>query len=284
MLSLIETFIELYETKSFTKTAQNLFLTQPTVTARIKKLEENINTTLFIRTSLRTIIPTEAADIFYPEALYLLDFWEKTQIDLISPPKTKGKLSFVLAFSPNASSLFFDHIFKIIEEYIDQINLKCYIYDSQTIVEMIEDQRIDFAIIERPLHNRSIENFIFAEDDLVWAGIESSQTFISLEIQAQTGPYIKQFFKEQDYNPNHTITMSNNHLIIESLIAGIGSTLTSSLLVPSHIPHKYLGKSFHRNFLGVYSKQNQNTLFLKIVNKIKKNPFHPKDQNASNIN
>lgn len=273
MLSLIETFIELYNTKSFTKTAQNLFLTQPTITARIKKLEEDLNTTLFIRTSMRTIIPTEAADNFHPKAVSLLKLWEHTQMELL-PTKTKNdKSSFILAFSPNASSLFFDYIFKIIEKYIDKINLKCYIYDSQTIVEMIENQKIHFAIIERPLHNPNIETFIFAEDDLVWAGVNCSHTFISLEMRAQTAPYIKQFFKEQNYKPNHTITMSNSHLIIDALTAGIGSTLTSNLLVPSHIEHKHLGKSFHRKFLGTYSKQNQNTLFLKIINKIKNSPF-----------
>ena len=37
------TFVKLYETKSFTKTAEQLYITQPSVTNHIKSLEKNHN-------------------------------------------------------------------------------------------------------------------------------------------------------------------------------------------------------------------------------------------------
>ena len=45
----LQTFITLSETKSFTKTGEVTGLTQPAVTNQIKRLEEELNCTLFLR-------------------------------------------------------------------------------------------------------------------------------------------------------------------------------------------------------------------------------------------
>ena len=42
------TFIKLCETKSFTKTAEQLYITQPSVTNHIKTLEKNHSIKLFV--------------------------------------------------------------------------------------------------------------------------------------------------------------------------------------------------------------------------------------------
>ena len=51
MFKLLKTFIAVYEQESFTKAADLLFLTQPTISGHIKKLEAELDTLLFIRTS-----------------------------------------------------------------------------------------------------------------------------------------------------------------------------------------------------------------------------------------
>ena len=47
----IEAFIELTETNSFAKAANNLNLSQPALSRRIQKLEHELGTTLFDRTT-----------------------------------------------------------------------------------------------------------------------------------------------------------------------------------------------------------------------------------------
>ena len=42
MFALLETFIAVFETKSFTRAANQCFISQPTATVRIKKLEEEL--------------------------------------------------------------------------------------------------------------------------------------------------------------------------------------------------------------------------------------------------
>jgi DNA-binding transcriptional LysR family regulator len=47
----IEMLLTLYKEKNITKTSEKLYMTQPAITRRIKKLEEEFNTELIIRTS-----------------------------------------------------------------------------------------------------------------------------------------------------------------------------------------------------------------------------------------
>ncbi len=47
MFALLETFIAVFETKSFTRAANQCFISQPTATVRIKKLEEELKVHLF---------------------------------------------------------------------------------------------------------------------------------------------------------------------------------------------------------------------------------------------
>lgn len=267
MLSSLETFVTLYETRSFTKTAECLYVTQPTVTTRIKKLEDSLSIKLFIRTDLRTTIPTHEADELYPKAKTMITFWGEAQERI--KLKKKEKIAFTLAFSPNASSLFFEQIFKVIQEYIDTLEVSFYVYDSQKIIEQVESQKIDFAIIERPLTSIHVEKFIFAEDDLVWAGIDNSEIFITLETQKEPGAYIKKFLKENKKKFSHIVNTTESPLIIETINKGLGSTLTSSLLISKDLPYKKLGPDYHRYFLGVYSKYTRNPLILEIINDIK---------------
>ena len=45
----IETFLMIVQTKNITKTSENLYLSQPTVSHRLKSLEDELNTKLVVR-------------------------------------------------------------------------------------------------------------------------------------------------------------------------------------------------------------------------------------------
>ncbi|WP_257145351.1 helix-turn-helix domain-containing protein [Bacillus cereus] len=42
-------FIKVYEQRNFTRASELLFISQPTISTRIKQLEKQLNTTFFIR-------------------------------------------------------------------------------------------------------------------------------------------------------------------------------------------------------------------------------------------
>lgn len=68
----IEAFAAVMEHGSFSKAAQALYLTQPTVSAHVAMLENELGTKLLQRTT-KELIPTEAGNIFYGYSKQLLE-------------------------------------------------------------------------------------------------------------------------------------------------------------------------------------------------------------------
>lgn len=67
----LECFVRVADKLNFTKAAEELYISTPAVTHHIKKLEEELNTTLFIRTS-KMVKLTETGALFYGEAKDIL--------------------------------------------------------------------------------------------------------------------------------------------------------------------------------------------------------------------
>jgi len=73
-IELIDTFLDLCETKSFNKTADRLGVTQSTVSGRIKSLESSVGRRLFQRSRSGTALTTEGLR-FEPHARGLRHNW-----------------------------------------------------------------------------------------------------------------------------------------------------------------------------------------------------------------
>ena len=77
----IKTVLELNRTRHFKKTAQALFVTQSTISARLLSLEEELNCKLFERTS-RTIEITPAGESFIGHAQSMLALWRRAKQEI----------------------------------------------------------------------------------------------------------------------------------------------------------------------------------------------------------
>ena len=77
-VELLKTFIELYHTRHFGKTAENLHLTTAGVSSRIKILEEQLNSTLFTR-ERNNIQPTSAGSNLLSYAKTILENWDNAK-------------------------------------------------------------------------------------------------------------------------------------------------------------------------------------------------------------
>ena len=64
-LNLVRTFLRLYETRSVTRTAEQMSLTQPSVSHALRRLRKQFNDNLFSRSS-GGLEPTERSRQVYP--------------------------------------------------------------------------------------------------------------------------------------------------------------------------------------------------------------------------
>jgi len=82
-------FTAVYRTGSFTKAAEELFTTQPTISEHMRNLEDRLGCKLFDRLG-RSIMPTPQAELLYPKATEIL-----SEIDKIR--KTVSSVSNVIS-------------------------------------------------------------------------------------------------------------------------------------------------------------------------------------------
>lgn len=129
---------------NFTKAAEKLYITQPTLSIQIKELEKELNQTLFIRTK-KSITLTKEGELFITFARQTLKNYQKCQNDMIIDQNIGGKLKIGLywMFGYNGFG-------EMINQFIDEHPyIKCYLVidGSVTLVEKILNDEIDVAII-----------------------------------------------------------------------------------------------------------------------------------------
>ena len=77
-------FLSVAENKSISKAAASLYISQPAVSITIKKLEENLNTTLFVRKS-KGVELTENGRLLYDSAKKAFQMLSDTEKSLKFP-------------------------------------------------------------------------------------------------------------------------------------------------------------------------------------------------------
>lgn len=75
MFALLETLIAVYETGQFTIAADELKVSQSTVSSRIASLEAMVGAPLFVRHAKSDVTPTEAGTLLYRAATQIGGVW-----------------------------------------------------------------------------------------------------------------------------------------------------------------------------------------------------------------
>ncbi len=97
-INCLRTFLEVYRASHFGKAADSLFVTQSTVSARIRQLEDDLGVQLFKR-DRNNIQLTPAGKKFLGYAEKIVSIWNKAKIDV--KVIDEGKTSFVIGSVPN---------------------------------------------------------------------------------------------------------------------------------------------------------------------------------------
>ena len=168
MFQIFKTFVSVYETHNFTRTADKLYLSQPTVSSQIKKLEEQLQVSLFIRNGKQEIIPTKEADFLYPRIIKIMEEWTDLTVHIHSEEIIRE--SCVLACTQSCGMyLLPTFVPKLIEKF-PMIDFEFPIMGYQDIVHGVEQAKFDFGLIEWAERSEQLKRYIVARDELVLAG------------------------------------------------------------------------------------------------------------------
>jgi DNA-binding transcriptional LysR family regulator len=161
----LETFCRVADLKSFSKAADDLFLTQPTVSGHILSLERSLSLRLFDRTS-REVRLTKAGEVFLKYASKILSF-RKDLLNALSEfsQGIKGELSLGASTIPGEYLLP-----KLMGDFKREhphfiISLK--IADTKEIVQYVLQDNVEFGIIGAKLNHPSLHYEKYEEDEII---------------------------------------------------------------------------------------------------------------------
>ncbi len=145
-----------YESRSFSKAAESTHISQPALSQCIKKIESDLGTPIFFRTT-RNVIPTEAGNILYEGCKKILankEEMDKSLDEIINSEDTE----FRVGISPFYSKHYLPYVLKNLRKAYPFVKLKIEELISEQQEEMLKSGELDFCCIPQ---DPEIEGLIY---------------------------------------------------------------------------------------------------------------------------
>lgn len=273
MIDELRTFIAVVEYKNFTKAAEAINLSQPSVSLHIKHLEEYFNTTLIQRSiKQKNIYVTESGNLLYERSKQIINLLETTKDDLMDYGNIiKGKLRIGASFT--IGEYFLPAFLGQFTKAYPNLELEVVIENTHNICEKVKNFQVDLALIEGtvPFSNFVTNNFY--EDEMVLAvpynhsltnkdfSIQKlqNQMWVSREIGSGTREYLNQFLATNNIIAKNIIVFGSNYSVKEAVKNNLGITFISSLVTKASVLNKEISiletnNKYTRNFSYILQK------------------------------
>jgi DNA-binding transcriptional LysR family regulator len=163
----LKTFVEVTQTRHFAKAADNLFVTQAAVSARIAQLENKVGARLFTR-ARNNIQLTAAGHRLFPHAETILGAWNRALVEVSGPDDAQ---LLTIGCLPSIGEMFLDQIleyFRGAEGILIQVEQ----LNSVAIIPRVREQSLSLALMYEPPRARDLESKHVADLELVMVSSE----------------------------------------------------------------------------------------------------------------
>src|SRR5512145_1781377 len=164
LLSQIEAFVEVARTRTVSRAADALFVTQPALTARLQRLEAELDTKLFVRTP-RGMKLTEAGDAFLPHAVKALDSLADGR-RIVNAYERGGAGRLALGAAPAISTYVLPGILKRFATSHPRVSVSVRTGHSEEVLELVLREQVDIGLV-RELRHPDIVSTPLYEDRVI---------------------------------------------------------------------------------------------------------------------
>lgn len=237
----LKIFTAVYKHRSFTKAAEQLFTSQPTISEHIKNLEEQLQCSLFDRLG-RTILPTAEADMLYPRAVSILEDIEKLIGEIASTGKSiSGKLLIGASTIPGAYIL--PKLAASFKSRYPDIYFEVRISDSTKIVQSIQNNELFIGIVGAEIASKGLSYLPLAADELILVAAGDNPVpgkitfgdlchlpFIMRETGSGTKRSIESLLEKKQFSAdrlNICATLGSSSAVKEAIKADLGVSIIS---------------------------------------------------------
>ncbi|MBO0444706.1 LysR family transcriptional regulator [Vagococcus fluvialis] len=266
MFEWLNTFKIVYETRNFSLAAKRLFISQPTVSLQIQKLEKNLNVKLFYRNGKQFINTTQEADYLYPKVVSILDNLN-TSLSKVSN-KENFKTNCIISCSNTTAIHLVPKIMpKLLVEF-PLVNFNIQMKNTNNVIESIQRNESHIGFLERDIDAKDISKTIIYQDELVLAGPKESEIWIMRENNSGLRFFNEIYLFEKNLTPS-IVCVDNNDILLELLKNRVGKSIVSKLMVNELVEWEEIEKKYNtRDFLLIKNTNNHNDELLNIYNYI----------------
>ncbi|MEH7334478.1 LysR family transcriptional regulator [Neobacillus drentensis] len=256
----LKTFVTLAEVKNFTKTAELLLMSQPSVSLHIKNLEKEFQTKLFLR-SPKFLQITPTGEILYDRAKQMITIYEQTKQDILEHHESiKGELKIGASFTIGEyilPSLLID-----IQNDYPELDLHVIIGNTEEIVQSVRLYQVDIGMIEGQTNEKEVSVHSFMQDKLFIIASNNhelvkkkevsmtdlqNQAWVSRELGSGTREYLNHVIRSNGLKVKSLLSISSSQGIKETLINGTGLSLLSQSVIERDV---------HQGLLSIIKVKN----------------------------
>lgn len=249
----IEAFVYVVRHRSFSKAADAIYLTQPTISAHISSLEKELGIKLIDRSG-KDVEPTEAGRLFYDHAVSLINQRDNAVFNLSKYSNNKkGKIE--IAASTVPSQIILPKLIKSFREKYKDVSFSINQMDSEAVAEAILDKRYEIGVVGTRYESKKLVSHHLIDDKLVlitpnngkYANIKSTclpfnmlaeESFIIRETGSGTRQEFERIVEKsglQKNSINIIAQMNSTEAIKQSVSMGLGVSIMSQLSVQDYV-------------------------------------------------
>ena len=157
-------FLEVARQKSFTRASQTLRVSQPSISKVVKTLENELNATLFERSS-REVELTDAGKIVFARASQVVDEFHSLTVELGDVFQVrKGEIT--IGLPPMVGARFFPGVIGRFRQIYPQVQVKLIEVGSNQVEIGVDEGSLDLGVVALPVGKDNYETFPFVSERL----------------------------------------------------------------------------------------------------------------------
>lgn len=249
----IEAFVYVVKFRSFSKAADAIYLTQPTVSSHISTLEKELDIKLIDRSG-KDVEPTSAGKVFYEFANNLMNIRDNAIFTLNEfTRKVEGKVEIAASTVPAEYLLpklmiGFSSIYGNISFSVDQ-------FDSKQVIDELLEKKYELGMVGTIIENNKLEYHRLAKDRLVLAtpcskkfsSVNSGilpfeaikdESFIYRESGSGTRQEFEKIFMQHGINPSSiriAARFNSIDAIKQAVSQGLGVSIMSYISIEDYV-------------------------------------------------
>ncbi|WP_127509554.1 LysR family transcriptional regulator [Paenibacillus humicus] len=217
----IEAFVYVHHYGSFNKAAEALYLSQPSVTARIQTLERELDSRLFDRQA-KQIALTDKGKQFLPYAQQILQTFRKGKLHIQQRRAMPGELR--IGSTVSVSNYLIPDLLPLLQERFPRLTFKLTTGTSDELAAKLLAKELDLAFVRRlahpslqsiPLYEDPIKLYVHEDHPFAGRGIIpieeiGSQKLIFFECGSLDWQRVHRVFESLEHPPDIVFQADNS--------------------------------------------------------------------------